>query len=89
MAYTMINGMRSARYPLAAADCGCGSLGRTSPPTLPVSGMGLDIESAAFGGTIVAAAGGGLAMGMLVGWWLGKTFGRTPRIVSNRRRKRL
>ena len=88
MAYTMINGMRSARYPLAAADCGCGSLGRTSPPMLASSGMGLDIESAAFGGTVVGAAGGGLMIGLLTGWWLGKTFGRTPRIVSNRRRKR-
>ena len=87
MAYTMINGMRSNRYPLASADCGCGSLGGSSSRPLASSGMGLDIESAAFGGTIVAAAGGGLVMGMLVGWWLGKTFGGTARLVGNRRRR--
>lgn len=86
MAFTMINGMRSHRYPLAAADCGCGSLGRT-PERLPVSGLGLDIESAAFGGSVVAAAGGGLVLGLLTGWWLGKTFGRSSAVLANRRRR--
>ena len=86
MAFTMINGMRSHRYPLAAADCGCGSLGRT-PARLPASGMGLDVESAAFGGSVVAAAGGGLLIGLFTGWWLGKTFGRSSAVLVNRRRR--
>ena len=78
MAYTMVNGMRSNRYPLASADCGCG--GRSS-------GMGLDIESAAFGGTVVAASGG-LLFGLLTGWWLGKTFGQSrAAVLANRRRR--
>lgn len=87
MAFTMINGMRSQRYPLASTDCGCGSLGR-SPARQSVSGLGLDIESAAFGGTVVAAAGGGLLIGLVTGWWLGKTFGRSPAVLANRRRRR-
>lgn len=80
MTYTSINGMRSQRYPLAAADgCGCGSLGRT--------GLGLNVESALFGGTIVGVAGGSLLVGLAAGWWLGKSFGKRA-VASNRRRRR-
>lgn len=85
MAYTMVNGMRSNRYPLASADCGCGGTCGCGG----ASGMGLDIESAAFGGSLVAAGGGGLLLGLLTGYWLGKTFGQSrAAVLANRRRRR-
>jgi len=50
--------------------------------------MGLDIESAAFGGSLVAAGGGGLLLGLLTGYWLGKTFGQSRAAVFANRRRR-
>jgi len=87
MAYLSVNGMRSHRYPLA----GCGScdqspLGRVTRAVR--QSLGLDVESAAFGGSVVAAGLGGVAIGGLAGWWLGRTFGRVGLAANRRRRAR-